>query len=173
MQHGKLRTNRGPGFVDDVLFVKLVRFNISNIITAGKYRLNTNSSINCMWQCRRASTEQPFVHPNQNPNTKIKMWITRRYGATCHFPKYLNGCKNSERILWMKQSLSIETHTRALLMKPLQIRRDEWYRANTVFLPTSRKTDITRFARGPKWQGPLVGNAQVKPYLEQKFLVTW
>ena len=68
-----------------------------------------------------------------------------RYGATSHFPKYLNGCKNSERILWKKESPSIETHTRVLLMNPF------W-----------------SCSRGLKLQGPRAEDVLVKSYLVQK-----
>ena len=39
------------------------------------------------------------------PKTKnpINVWTMSRYGATRHFPKHLNGCKNSESILWMER----------------------------------------------------------------------
>ena len=55
---GKTSCYSGPWFIDDLLLVKLVWYITSNIITAGKYRLNTDSSINWMWECRRASTER-------------------------------------------------------------------------------------------------------------------
>ena len=41
-----------------------------------------------------------------------------RYGATRHSPKYLDGCKNSHRILWMKDSVSIETHNTSSSHEP-------------------------------------------------------
>ena len=79
----------------------------------------------------------------------------------------------SERILWMKESLRVETHTRVLLVNPLWSRRDEWYRANTVFMLTSRKTEIARSARGLKLQGQRAEDVLVKSYIVQKILVTW
>ena len=72
-------------------------------------------------ECESAD-EQARGHPSFNPTKNLKpleMWTMSKYGATCHFPKYLIGCKNSERILWMEEPLSIETHTQDLLMKPL------------------------------------------------------
>ena len=65
---------------------------------------------------KHGATRRLTQQKTQNPT---KMWTMNRFGATSHFPKYLNGCKNSERILWMKESPSIETHTRVLLMNPL------------------------------------------------------
>ena len=58
---GKTSCYRGVGFIDDLLLVKLVWYITSNIITAGKYRLNTDSSNNSMWECRRASTGRPVT----------------------------------------------------------------------------------------------------------------
>ena len=49
---------------------------------------------------------------------QTKMRITNRYGEAC-IPTYQKGCNNSERILWMKEFLSTETHTRVLLMSHL------------------------------------------------------
>ena len=72
MQYGKLRSNRGPMVIDDFFFVKLVGNNTSNIITAGKYRLNTFASISGKGECRRERTERPIFQPNQNPQTKKK-----------------------------------------------------------------------------------------------------
>ena len=76
----------------------------------------------------RVQTSEHEATPRlTQPKTRnpIKMWTMNRYGATSHFPKYLNGCKNSERILWMAESPSMVTHTRVLLMNPLWSRRDE------------------------------------------------
>ena len=50
------------------------------------------------------------------PKTQIKMRITSKYGETRIIPTYWNGCKNSERILWMTEFLNAEAHTRVLLM---------------------------------------------------------
>ena len=43
---------------------------------------------------------------------------------------------------------------------------------NTVFILTSRKTEIARSARGSKSQGPRAEEAMAEPYLVQKILVT-
>ena len=57
---------RGPGFIDDLLLVKLVWYITSSIITAGKYRLNTDSSINWMW----SADEQARGDPSRNPTNQ-------------------------------------------------------------------------------------------------------
>ena len=49
---------------------------------------------------------------------QIKMRITNRYGEA-RIQTYQNGCKNSERILWMTEFLNAETHTQVLLMNHL------------------------------------------------------
>ena len=69
---GKTSCYRGPGFIDDLLLVKLVWYITSNIITAGKYRLNTDSSINWMWEGRRASTERHVAQPNQSSSIDVR-----------------------------------------------------------------------------------------------------
>ena len=55
--------------------------------------------------------------PKSQNQRKIR--ITNRYAETRIIPTYGNGCKNSERILWMKEFLNTETHTRVLLMNHL------------------------------------------------------
>ena len=88
-------------------------------------------------------------------------------------PTYRNGCKNSERILWMTEFLNAETHTRVLLMKHLWSLRLREVRiwVNTVFILTSRRTEIARSARGPKSQGTRAEDVLAESYLVQKILV--
>ena len=48
-----------------------------------------------------------------NKSTKIpKSTKNENHGKTHIIPIFQNGCKNSERILWMKEFLNAETHTR-------------------------------------------------------------
>ena len=65
---------------------------------------------------KHGATRRLTQPKTQNPT---KMLTMNRYGATRHFRKYLDGCENRERILWMKESPSIETHLRVLFMNPL------------------------------------------------------
>ena len=44
---------------------------------------------------------------------------------------------------------------------------------NTVFVLTSRKTEIARSARGPKSQGPIAEDGMAEPYFVQKIFVIW
>ena len=71
----------------------------------------------------------------------------------------------------MMKFLHMETLTPVLLMKYLSSPhpRDVKTWVNTVFLLTSFKTEIARFIRGPKLQGPHAEDATVAPYLVQKF----
>ena len=74
----------------------------------------------------------------------------------------------------MTEFLNAETHTPVLLMNHLQSRRLREVRmwVNTVFILTSRKTEIARSVRGPKLQEPRAEDALAEPYLVQTILVT-
>ena len=105
--------------------------------------------------------------------TKKKMRITSEYGATRCVLTSRSGCKNSERTLWMTEFLNAETHTPVLLINHLwSLRlREVWFWVNTVFILTSRKTEIARSARGTKSQGPRAEDVLADPYLVQSILV--
>ena len=92
--------------------------------------------------------------------SQIKTKTTRQNGATRCIPMYRNGCKNSEKILWMIEFLNTETPTPVLLMNHVQSLRLREVRiwVNTVFILTSLKTEIARSVRGPKSQGPRAGD---------------
>ena len=65
-----------------------------------------------------SETSEELLHePTKIPKPK-KMRITNRHGET-RIQTYQNGCQNSERILWMKEFLNTETHTRVFRMKLL------------------------------------------------------
>ena len=67
----------------------------------------------------------------------------------------------------MTEFLNAETHTPVLLMYYLGILREVWIWVNTMFILTSRKTEIARSVNGPKSQGPRAEDAMAKPYLVQ------
>ena len=70
-------------------------------------------------ETRSLLKHQKSCYMNQpKSQNQIKMRITNRY-LEARIPTYQNGCKNSERILWMKEFLNTETHTRDLLMNHL------------------------------------------------------
>ena len=72
-------------------------------------------------ETRSLLKDQKSCYMNQTKShNQIKMRITNRYGETCVIPTHQNGCKNSERILWMKEFLNTETHTQVLLMNHLE-----------------------------------------------------
>ena len=116
------------------------------------------------------TSEEMLNKPTKTPN-QIKMRNTNRYGETRIIQTYRNGCKNSERILWMTEFLNAETHTRVLLMNHLYSLREVCISVNTVFILTSRNTEIARSARGPKSQGPRAEDVLAQSYLVQKILV--
>ena len=58
-------------------------------------------------------------------------------------------------ILWMIVFQFTATHPRVLLVNQLQSREWKSYRANTVFILTSRRTETATSAWGPRWQGLL------------------
>ena len=58
-----------------------------------------------------------YMNQSKSQNTQKKR-ITNRCGEA-RIPTYQNGCKNSERILWMKEFLNTETHKPVLLMNHL------------------------------------------------------
>ena len=72
----------------------------------------------------------------QKPKKQVKMETTRSYGETRRWICQ-NGWQNSRRILRTKVFQPIGTHQRVLLVNQLQ-----WYRASTVFILTSRRTEI-------------------------------
>ena len=57
---------------------------------------------------KHGATRRLTQQKTQNP---IETWTVNKFGATRHFQKYLNCCKKSGIILWMKDFLSTETHT--------------------------------------------------------------
>ena len=71
----------------------------------------------------------------------------------------------------MKVFQLIGTHLRFLLVNQLQSREDKWYRANTIFILISRRTETATSAKGPRKQWTLAENALAQPYLEQNILV--
>ena len=96
----------------------VIWFNTSNIITAGKQKLSSHSNIIWMRNCRWANTGQPIVQPcqktqmnkhratrrsNQQKTPNSSKNGENRCGATRHFPKYLNGCRNS-RNMWKRDA---------------------------------------------------------------------
>ena len=60
-----------------------------------------------------------------------------------------------------------KTHPRVLLVNHLQSGEEKWYRTTTLFILTSRRTEIATSAWEPKKQW-LLGNALVQSCLERK-----
>ena len=105
---------------------------------------------------------------NQKSNTKSKRRPRSRTVRPVKFRHTGMAARIQREILWMTEFLNTETHTPVLLMNHLESLRLREVRiwVNTVFILTSRKTEIARSARGPKLQGPRAEDAKAKPYLE-------
>ena len=85
----------------------------------------------------------------KSPN-QIKIRITNRCGETCVIPTYRNGCKNAERIWWMKRVPEHrDSHASSSHEPSSEPMRSVDLGKHSVFL-TSRKTEIAR----PESQGP-------------------
>ena len=61
------------------------------------------------------TSEELLTKPTKNPNPK-KNEDHEQVRETRVIPTYRNGCKNSERILWMTEFLKAETHAQVLLI---------------------------------------------------------
>ena len=71
------------------------------------------------WECpfTSATSEELLHKPNKIP--KPNKNEDHEQVRETRIQTYQNGCENSERILWMKEFLNTETHTRVLLMNHL------------------------------------------------------
>ena len=105
------------------------------------------------------------MNQQKTKKKQTKSVTTRPYGETrCVICQ--NGWKNSRKITWMKVFQLIGTHLRDLLVNHLQSREQKWYRASTVFILTSRRTEVATSACEPKIQGLRAEDAIVELYLE-------
>ena len=66
-------------------------------------------------------------------------------GAICQ-----SGWKTSQKILRTKECQHHGTHPEALLVNQTRNLQEKWYRGNTISLLTSRKTEVAKYARGPR-----------------------
>ena len=114
--------------------------------------------------------EETQANKIQKPNKKKSM-IER--GNRVMILRFRNGCKNSGKIWWMMKFHYREALTPVVLMKFLwsRLQRDVRIWVNTVFILTSRKTEIARSSREPKSQGRRAEDALAEPYLVQIILV--
>ena len=101
--------------------------------------------------------EQLLTEPTKNPKNQIKTKTTIKNGETCVIPTCRNGCKSSEKILWMTEFLNTETHTPVLLLNHLESLslREVRNWVNTEFhthFPKDRNCEIckrTKITRAP------------------------
>ena len=133
------------------------RTELDNLITM-QHNLRTSA---------KGSNDAYDVHTSLTKKKRVRI----KNGETRAIPKYWNGCKKSQKILWMTEFLNTKTHTPVLLMNHLRNLWEVWIWVSTVFKLTSLKTEIARSARGPKLQGPRAEDALAEPYVVQKILV--
>ena len=142
-----------------------------NIVIAGLSQFYIKSSKHTKSENERSSTGRPVARTIKNQKTKIMMmtsiWHREACCAIC-----LSGWETSQGTSWMKVFWYPGAHPQALLANKTQNLREKWSRASTDFILTSRRTEIAKYAGEPHLQELLAGNAVVKPYLEQKVLVT-
>ena len=107
------------------------------------------------------------ANKTQKPNKK-ETTIERRTPSDSEIPEWLQEFR--ENLV----DDEIPLLTPVLLMKYLQspYSRDVRILVSTVFILTSRQTEIARSVKGPKLQGPHAEDAMAKPYLELQILVT-
>ena len=113
---------------------------------------------------RRRSTSSPPLGNQVRDSTHTKKIKRHRSGAgrlVARFARMVGGLhrkKSSGR-----KSVSITgTHLQALLVNQIRTLPEKWYRGNTVFKLTYRRTEIAKYAREPRSQGLFAGNALVK-----------
>ena len=93
--------------------------------------------------------------------------------ASSEIPEWLQEFRENlvdDRVPEHRDSDASSSHEPSLEPTPT---RDVGNWESTVFILTSRKTEIARSVRGPKLQGHRAEDASAEPYLVQKILVTW
>ena len=120
----KIRTGRGSWFIYNSF--KLVNLNI--MTPSGKeliiqITIQQSSQVK-VWINKHRETRSLLKHQKSCYMNQPKSQYQKKRGSRAgtrgnRIPTYQNGCKNSERILWMKEFLNTETHTRVLLMNHL------------------------------------------------------
>ena len=88
----------------------------STLMTPLRQGIDLSKSSSCSSTSTPMTSSTEIDHSDSN---RVKLRITSKCGKTRIIPTCRNGCKNSERILWMKEFLNTETHTRGLLMNYL------------------------------------------------------
>ena len=94
--------------------------------------------------------------------------VTRFY----RHQKQYKGWTTSQKIKWTKECQHHGTHPQTLLVDQLRnLQRKVELGKHSCFTPLPERTEIAKYAREPRLQGLLAGNALVKQYLEQTSLV--
>ena len=90
--------------------------------------------------------ETSSENPQKSKNSKIKMRILIEFWETC-CATCLIGWTNSQRISWTKGFHLQGTHPQALPANDIHKLVEKWYRASTVFILTSRRTQALKCAK--------------------------
>ena len=146
MQHGKLRTNRCPWFID--WFFQLSYTYISSIVTVELCNLYIASSNNTKWEYEWPSTERPVAW-------SVRL-VKRNHRTSCRRKSSSTQGRTRELFSWV----SFRAAEKVVSGK------------HSIFL-TSRRTELRHLHEDQDNKGLLAENALAQPYLVQKTLVTW
>ena len=155
MQHGELRSDRGFWFINE-FFLKLAFFNIHDTFKVGNWSshvflklvcLTTHDIFNCVkWKCGHTRTVRPVPF--------------RHSGMAARVQRKSCGWQSSWTQRLTRQFFSW------IIFRAYACEVRIW--VNTVFILTSRKTEIARSVRGPKLQGLRAEDAMAEPCFVQK-----
>ena len=109
----------------------------------------------------RSSENQRMITGTMITGTSIQYWET--CCAICQ-----NGWRTSQQTLKTKECWHQGTHPQALLVNQIRNVLPKWYWGSTIFILSSRKTEIAKSAREPRLQGILAEIALVIQNLVQK-----
>ena len=143
MQHGELRSEHGSWFVieffqhsffnindtfktgdwSSYIFLKLVYFTYHNCAREGLCGIDACPVSVSSEHVERKERGDPFTKPTKIPKPITK--TARQNGETHFVPKSRNGCKNSEKISWMIEFLTAETHSHEPSLELASKRRED------------------------------------------------
>ena len=154
MQHGKPCTDRCPRIINSTFQPDIAGLNSSTAPSPASQRSRSTRSGALGDQLHdSAETEDTNEH------------IDPAMGIRSHdLPEWLEEFTEHPVV---EEALPQGTHPQALLVIQIRNLQEEEYRGSTLFLLTSRKTEVAKCGREPRLQGLLAGNALVMQYFEQ------
>ena len=120
------------------------------------------------WDPLTKPTKNP--KPNKNEDHELERWDL----LNSDIPEWLQEFRENlvdDRVSEHRDSHASSSHEPSL--EPTLRLREVRIWVNTVFILTSRKTEIPRSVRGPIVQVPRAEDTMAEPYLVQKIWVTW